>query len=78
MGGPELLVYVRIAVAAIFDFMTEEDWRRLPLLLFEFNMVVSTLQFLTFIQKHSIARRKCLQCRLTSGFLSSLEFLKKS
>ena len=35
-------------------------------------------QFLTFIQKHSIARRKCLQCRLTSGFLPSLEFLKKS
>ena len=44
LGGRKLLVYVRIAVAAIFDFMTEEDWRRLPLLLFEFNMVVSTLR----------------------------------
>ena len=25
-GGRKLLVYVRIVVAAIFDFMTEEDW----------------------------------------------------
>ena len=25
LGGRKLLVYVRIAVAAIFDFMTEED-----------------------------------------------------
>ena len=26
LGGRKLLVYVRIFVAAIFDFMTEEDW----------------------------------------------------
>ena len=25
-GGRKLLVYVGILVAAIFDFMTEEDW----------------------------------------------------
>ena len=35
-------------------------------------------QSLTFIQKHSIARRKRLQYRLTSRFVQSLEFLKKS
>ena len=70
MRGQNLLVYVRIVVAAISDFMTEEDWGRLPLLLFEFNMLVSTLQFLTFIQKHSImARRKRLQCRPISEFV---------
>ena len=26
LRGRKLLVYVRIVVAAIFDFMTEEDW----------------------------------------------------
>ena len=26
LGARKLLVYVRIVVAAIFDFMTEEDW----------------------------------------------------
>ena len=25
-GGRKLLVYVRMVVAAMFDFMTEEDW----------------------------------------------------
>ena len=27
LGGRKLLVYVRIVVTAIFDFMTEEDYR---------------------------------------------------
>ena len=26
LGGQKLLVYARIVVTAIFDFMTEEDW----------------------------------------------------
>ena len=26
LGGRKLLVYVRIVVTAIFDFMTAEDW----------------------------------------------------
>ena len=26
LGGRKLLLYVRIVVTAIFDFMTEEDW----------------------------------------------------
>ena len=26
LGGRKLLVYVRIVVASIFDFMIEEDW----------------------------------------------------
>ena len=26
LGGGKLLVYVRIVVTTIFDFMTEEDW----------------------------------------------------
>ena len=34
MGGGKL-VHVRIVVAAIFDFMTEEDWER------SFNMALS-------------------------------------
>ena len=28
--GQKLLVYVNVIVAAIFDFMTEEDWESNP------------------------------------------------
>ena len=48
--GWQVCVYVRIVVAAIFDFMTEEDWES------------RNIGELNNEQKHSRARRKRLPC----------------
>ena len=61
MGGGKL-VHVRIVVAAIFDFMTEEDWES------SFNMALSR-------EKNSRAGRKRLRCRLKARVKRATNFV---
>ena len=72
MGRRKLLVYVRIVITAIFDFMTEEDYiGRIKIVTlrvganlkhFHLSSGVSTWRFRE--QKHWRARRKRLHSRL--------------